>query len=153
MLILTTFPKGINFYLLRTFFLMLVVFVLFLLSLCLVSVSPVFTAFHSCCLSHQVFDQVNLWPAWIGFETAIFWQCSPGTADTNSQLYEHTQKYANIIYTNTHINNHMYDHTQQYENIIYTHTHTHHHTHTHPHTQPPPHTHTHREKELYIILM
>ena len=48
----------------------------------LVTVSPVITAFHSCCLSHHVFDQVNLWPAWVGFETAIFWQCSPGTIDT-----------------------------------------------------------------------
>ena len=45
--------------------------------LSLVTVSPVVTAFHSCCLSHHVFDQVNLWPAWVGFETAIFWQCSP----------------------------------------------------------------------------
>ena len=43
----------------------------------LVTVSPVITAFHSCCLSHHVFDHVNLWPAWVGFETAIFWQCSP----------------------------------------------------------------------------
>ena len=39
------------------------------------------TAFHSCCLSQHVFDQVNLWPAWVGFETAIFWQCSPGTVE------------------------------------------------------------------------
>ena len=31
--------------------------------LSLVTVSPVITAFHSCCLSHNVFDQVNLWPA------------------------------------------------------------------------------------------
>ena len=31
----------------------------------LVIVSPVITAFHSCCLSHHVFDQVNLWPAWV----------------------------------------------------------------------------------------
>ena len=45
----------------------------------LVSVSPVITAFHSCCLSHHVFDQINLWPSWIGIETAIFWQCSPRT--------------------------------------------------------------------------
>ena len=45
--------------------------------LSLVTVSPVITAFHTCCLSHHVFDQVNLWPAWVGFETAIFWQCSP----------------------------------------------------------------------------
>ena len=29
--------------------------------MCLVTVSPVNTAFHSCCLSHHVFDQVNLW--------------------------------------------------------------------------------------------
>ena len=43
--------------------------------LSLVTVSPVITAFHSCCLSHHVFDQVNLWPAWVGFETAIF--CYP----------------------------------------------------------------------------
>ena len=54
--------------------------------LSLVTVSPVITAFHSCCLSHHVFDQVNLWPAWVGFETAIFWQCSPGTAETQ-RLY------------------------------------------------------------------
>ena len=47
--------------------------------LSLVTVSPVITVFHSWCLSHHVFDQVNLWPAWVGFETAIFWQCSPGT--------------------------------------------------------------------------
>ena len=52
----------------------------------LVTVSPVITAFHSCCLTHHVFDQVNLWPAWIGFETAIFWQCSPGTVETQ-RLY------------------------------------------------------------------
>ena len=54
--------------------------------LSLVTVSPVITAFHSCCLSHHVFDQVNLWPAWVGIETAIFWQCSPGTAETQ-RLY------------------------------------------------------------------
>ena len=35
--------------------------------LSLVTVSSVITAFHSCCLSHPVFDQVNLWPAWVGF--------------------------------------------------------------------------------------
>ena len=52
----------------------------------LVTVSPVITAFHSCCLSHHVFDQVNLWPPWVGFETAIFWQCSPGTVETQ-RLY------------------------------------------------------------------
>ena len=50
--------------------------------LSLVTVSPVITAFHSCCLSHHVFDQVNLSPAWVGFETAIFWQCTPGTVET-----------------------------------------------------------------------
>ena len=98
----------INFYLLRTFFLMSVVFVLFLLSLRFGQISPLaffrwFTAtsdrnaescnripsnycLHSCCLSHHVFDQVNLWPAWVGFETAISWQCSPGTAETQ-RLY------------------------------------------------------------------
>ena len=38
----------------------------------LVTVFPVITAFHTCCLSHHVFDQVNIWPAWVGFETAIF---------------------------------------------------------------------------------
>ena len=54
--------------------------------LSLVSVSPVITAFYSCCLSHHVFDQVNLWPAWVGIETAIFWQCSPGTVETQ-RLY------------------------------------------------------------------
>ena len=52
----------------------------------LVTVSPVITTFHSCCLSHHVFDQVNLWPAWIGFETAIFGQCSHGTVETQ-RLY------------------------------------------------------------------
>ena len=50
--------------------------------LSLVNVSPVITAFHSCCLPHHVFDQVNLWPAWVGFETAIFWQCSHWTVET-----------------------------------------------------------------------
>ena len=40
--------------------------------LSLVTVSPVITAFHRCCLSHHIF-----WPAWVGIETAIFWQCSP----------------------------------------------------------------------------
>ena len=54
--------------------------------LSLVTVSPVITPFHSCCLSRHVFDQVNLWPAWVGFETAIFWQCSPGTVETQ-RLY------------------------------------------------------------------
>ena len=54
--------------------------------LSLVTVSPVITAFHRCCLSHHVFDQINLWPAWEGFETAIFWQCSPGTVETQ-RLY------------------------------------------------------------------
>ena len=39
--------------------------------LSLVTVSPVITAFHSCCLSHHVFDQT--WPTWVGFETTIFW--------------------------------------------------------------------------------
>ena len=37
-----------------------------------VTVSPVITAFHSCFLSHHVFDQVNLWPAWVGFETVLW---------------------------------------------------------------------------------
>ena len=50
--------------------------------LSLVTVSPVITAFRSCYLSHHVFDQVNLWSAWVGIETAIFWQCSPGTVET-----------------------------------------------------------------------
>ena len=54
--------------------------------LILVTVSPVITAFHSCCLWHHVFDQVNLWLAWVGFETGIFWQCSPGTVETQ-RLY------------------------------------------------------------------
>ena len=54
--------------------------------LSLVTVSPVITAFHSCCLSHHVFDQVNHWPSWVGIETAIFWQCSPGTLETE-RLY------------------------------------------------------------------
>ena len=54
--------------------------------LSLVTVSLVITAFHSYCLSHHVFDLVNLWLAWVGFETAIFWQCSPGTVETQ-RLY------------------------------------------------------------------
>ena len=54
--------------------------------LSLVTVSPVITAFHNCYLSHHVFDQVNLWPAWVGFEIAIVWQSSPGTAETQ-RLY------------------------------------------------------------------
>ena len=54
--------------------------------LSLVTVSPVITALHSCTLSHHVFDQVNLWPAWVGFETAIFWEWSPGTVETQ-RLY------------------------------------------------------------------
>ena len=52
----------------------------------LVTVFPVITAFHSCCLSHHIFDQVKLWPAWVGFETDIFCQCSPGTVETQ-RLY------------------------------------------------------------------
>ena len=48
----------------------------------LVTVSPVITAFYRT----TFFDQVNLWPAWVGFETAIFWQCSPGTVETQ-RLY------------------------------------------------------------------
>ena len=52
----------------------------------LVTVFLVITTFHSCCLSHHVFEQVNLWPAWVGFETAIFWQYSPGTVETQ-RLY------------------------------------------------------------------
>ena len=55
--------------------------------LSLVTISPVITAFHSCCLLHHVFDRVNIWPAWIGFETAIFWQCSPGTVETQRLWY------------------------------------------------------------------
>ena len=51
-----------------------------------VTVSPVITAFHSFCLLHHVFNQVNFWPAWVGIETAIFWQCSPGTIETQ-RLY------------------------------------------------------------------
>ena len=54
--------------------------------LSLVTVSLVITAFHSCYLSHHVFDQVNLCPAWVGIETAIFWQCLPGTVETQ-RLY------------------------------------------------------------------
>ena len=51
--------------------------------LSLVTVSPVITAFHSRCLSHHVFfDQVNPRSAWVGIETSIFWQCSPGTVET-----------------------------------------------------------------------
>ena len=59
--------------------------------LILVTVSPVIIVFHSCCLLHHVFDQVNLWPAWVGFETTIFSQCSPGTVETQ-RLYPQCQK-------------------------------------------------------------
>ena len=45
-----------------------------------------YLAYHSCCLSHHVFNQVNLWPDWVGCETAIFWHCSPGTVETQ-RLY------------------------------------------------------------------
>ena len=98
------FIRVFIFYLLRTFCPHLGSFVLFLLHyvsdkfhlwpssgdlprpriglLSLVTVSPVITAFRSCCLSHHVFDQVNLWLAWVRIETAIFWQCSPGTVET-----------------------------------------------------------------------
>ena len=54
--------------------------------LSLVTVSPVIIIFHSCCLSHHIFDQVNLWPDWVGIEADIFWQCSPGTVETQ-RLY------------------------------------------------------------------
>ena len=54
--------------------------------LSLVTVSPVITALHSCCLSHHGFDQVNLWPVWVGIETAIFWQCSPATERLNASI-------------------------------------------------------------------
>ena len=37
----------------------------------LVTVSPIITAFHSCCLSHLIFDQVNLWPPWVGFDRPL----------------------------------------------------------------------------------
>ena len=62
---------------------------------------------------------------------------------TKNHLYDHTQKYANIIYTIIHINNHIYDYIQQYGNMICTHTHTHLQTHTHTHTNTHTHTHTH----------
>ncbi len=45
--------------------------------LSLVTVLPVITAFHSYCLPHHVFDQVNLWPAWVGIETAIYLSSGP----------------------------------------------------------------------------
>ena len=33
-----------------------------------------------------------VWPAWVGFETAIFWQCSPGTVETQ-RLYPLRQRF------------------------------------------------------------
>ena len=66
--------------------------------LSLVTVSPVITAFHSCCLSHHVFDKVNLWPAWVGIETAIFWQCPPGTVETQ-RLYPLRHGHSNCLPT------------------------------------------------------
>ena len=47
---------------------------------CYITVSPVITAFHSCCLSNHVFDLR------VRIETAIVWQCSPGTVETQ-RLY------------------------------------------------------------------
>ena len=44
------------------------------------------------CLSHHIFDQVNLWPAWVGIETAIFWQCSPRTASIRCAKVRKTTK-------------------------------------------------------------
>ena len=61
----------------------------------LVTVSPVITG---CCLSHQVFDQVNLWPAWVGFETAIFWQYSLGTVETQ-RLYPLRHYKSNYLFS------------------------------------------------------
>ena len=52
----------------------------------LATVFPAITTFHSCCLSHHVFDQVNIWPALVGLETTIFWQCSPGTVETQRSI-------------------------------------------------------------------
>ena len=69
----------------------------------LVTVSPVITTFHSCCLSHHVFDQVNLWPAWVGFETAIFWQCSPGTIETQRLYPLHQTYFSNDVLILSHI--------------------------------------------------
>ena len=54
--------------------------------LSLVTIFPVITAFHSCCLLHHIFDQETLWPAWVGIETAIFRQWSSGTVETQ-RLY------------------------------------------------------------------
>ena len=79
------------------FVLILVVFVLFLLSLRFGQISSLaffrwFTATsdrnaESCNRPlHYVFDQVDLWPAWVGFENAISWQSSPGTVETQ-RLY------------------------------------------------------------------
>ena len=81
----------INFSLLRTFCPHLGSF--FLVFLCCFFFHYVSAKFHlSCCLSHHVFDQVNLWSAWVGFETAIFWQCSPGTVETQ-RLYPLRQRF------------------------------------------------------------
>ena len=97
----------INFYLLRTCFLILVVFLCFFFHyvsakfhlwpssgdlprpqigmLSLVTVSPVITAFHSCCLSHHVLDQVNLWPAWVWCDRQQLWKAVI-TGDTITRL-------------------------------------------------------------------
>ena len=80
------------FYLLRTFCLHLGSFYIVSSSLRFGQISPLaffrwltatsYGNAESCGLSHHVFDQVNLWPAWVGIETAIFWHCPPGTEET-----------------------------------------------------------------------
>ena len=77
--------------LLQTFVLILVVFCCFF-SLLFGQISPlgVFRWLtvtsdrnaESCNPFTPCFDQVTLWLAWVGIETDIFWQCSPGTIET-----------------------------------------------------------------------
>ena len=62
--------------------------------LSLITISPVITTFHSYCLSHHIFDQVTLWPAWVGIETAIFWQCSGPVAQRREALSLYGSRWA-----------------------------------------------------------
>ena len=65
----------------------------------LITVSPGITAFHSCLANHD-FDQVKPLAGSVGFETAIFRQCSPGTVKTQ-RLYplRHGPRRARIFWS------------------------------------------------------
>ena len=60
--------------------------------LSLVTVSPVITAFHSCCLPHYVFDQVNLISKWFQLKDITKFGTDPTMEDqirrTNNWIYK-----------------------------------------------------------------